>query len=152
MIHTVDPNFLTSKYPKCAVDGGVFFWLALLTPEQVEFLKASTIGTVSAILPNAPWNLGESVSVHPNEMPVLGKSQRKQSQGIGKRAAVDVRTQFSAPIGLTFLSTAEGGMNSFQEYDYLSPASAEIRVYMLDTEVDISHMDFKNTELSGTGQ
>lgn len=76
--------------------------------------KSFDQATVSAILPDAPWNLGESISVRPSEMPILGKSQRKQSRGIGKRAAVEVMAQFAAPTGLTFLSTAEGGMNSFQ--------------------------------------
>lgn len=111
MIRSVDPNFLTSKHPNCALEGGVFFWLALLSPEQVELLKASTLATVSAILPNAPWELGGSVSARPAEMPLPGNSQRK-SRSIGKREAVEVISQSSAPIGLSFLSTAEGTANS----------------------------------------
>lgn len=43
MIQSVDPNFLTSKHPNRALVGGVFFWLALLSPEQVELLRASTL-------------------------------------------------------------------------------------------------------------
>lgn len=44
--------------------------LALLTPEQAEHLKNSTVATVSAILPNAPWKLVGLVGSQSGEMPV----------------------------------------------------------------------------------
>lgn len=147
MIQSLDPNFLTSKHPNCAVEGGVFFWLELLSPEQVEFLRSSTLATVSAILPNAPWELGGLVSSNPAEMPIPGKSQRRRSRSIGKREAVEVMAQLPAPIGLSFLSTAEGDSKSPQEYAYLSPAGAGIRLYMLDTGVDTSHQVFEGTRI-----
>lgn len=118
----------------------------MLSPEQVEFLKTSTLVTVSAILPNAPWELGGSVSAHPAEKPLPEKTQRR-SPSIGKREALKVISELSAPIGLSFLSTAEGTTNSYHRYEYLSPAGAGIRVYMLDTGVDISHQTFRNTRI-----
>lgn len=147
MIQSVDPNFLTSKHPNCALEGGVFFWLALLSPEQVELLRASTLATVSVILPNAPWELGGLVSAHPAEMPIPGKIQRRRSRSIQKREAVGVMRQLPAPIGLSFLSTAEGDSKSVQLYDYLSPAGEGIYVYMLDTGVDTSHQAFESTRI-----
>lgn len=147
MIQSVDPNFLTSKHPNCALEGGVFFWLALLSPEQVELLRASTLATVSAILPNAPWELGGVVSARPAEMPIPGKSQRRRSRSIGKREAVEVITQLPATIGLSFLSTAEGDSKSFEVYNYLSPAGEGISVYMLDTGVDTGHQTFEGTRI-----
>lgn len=146
MIQSVDPNFLTSKHPNCALEGGVFFWLVLLSPEQVELLRASTLATVSAILPNAPWELGGLVSSHPAEMPIPGKSQRRRSRSIRKREAVEVISQLPATIGLSFLSTAEGDSKSLM-YDYLSPAGEGIYVYMLDTGVDTSHQAFEGTRI-----
>ena len=80
-------------------------------------------------------------------MPIPGKSQRRRSRSIGKREAVEVMAQLPAPIGLSFLSTAEGGSKSSQEYAYLSPAGAGIRVYMLDTGVDTSHQAFEGTRI-----
>lgn len=87
------------------------------------------------------------VSSNPAEMPIPGKSQRRRSRSIGKREAVEVMAQLPAPIGLSFLSTAEGGSKSSQEYAYLSPAGAGIRVYMLDTGVDTSHQAFEGTRI-----
>lgn len=83
------------------------------------------------------------VSAYPAEMPLPGQSQRRRTWSIGKREAVEVMSRLPSLIGLSFLSTlAKGTMNPFQPYDYLSPAGAGIRVYMLDTGVNTSHLAF----------
>lgn len=145
MIRSVDPNFTTSNHRTARFKGRYYFWLALFSPEQVEFLKASTLATVSATLLDAPWKLGRWVSSRPAEMP--GKTQRRRSRSIRKREAVEAIRQQYAPVGLSFLSTAEGTTNAFQQYDYLSAAGVGIRGCIFDIGVDKTHPAFHILEV-----
>lgn len=77
------------------------------------------------------------MSSRPAEMP--GKSHRRRSRSIRKREAVEAIRQQYAAVGLSFLFTAEGTTNAFQQYDYLSAAGVGIRGYIFDTGVDKTH-------------
>lgn len=65
----MDGKYLTSVDPMCSVDGGVFFWLAHLLPDQIEQLMQRT-GAVSAIIPNAQLKSTRSMNLGPSQQGV----------------------------------------------------------------------------------
>lgn len=103
---TLDPKFLTSKHPDCPVKDGVYFWLAILTPEQIQFLTDSRTTTIDAVVPNMPWRKVQVVSARPVAAGAPVTSQKK-GRSLRKRETVQVRTGRKITLGLSFLSTPE---------------------------------------------
>lgn len=135
----MDVHYVTTTDPLCKVQGGIFFWMAWLTQEQIGELNAQQSATgIDMIVTNVPYDFGKIISSsHAREVRPLGskKSQRK------KRAALSViRQELSSPA-LSFLSTAEGDLN-VRDYIYLSPAGDGVRVYLVDAGFDSAHPDF----------
>ena len=136
----MDVHYVTTTDPLCKVEGGIFFWMAWLTQEQIDELNAQQSATgIDMIVTNVPYNFGRIISSsHAREARPLGskKSQRK------KRAALSViRQELSSPA-LSFLSTAEGDLN-VRDYIYLSPAGEGVRAYLVDAGFDSAHPDFQ---------
>lgn len=57
----MDPQYLTSIDPLCALKGGVLFWLVGLTREQIDTLRELK-ANVRAVVINIPYHLPEAIS------------------------------------------------------------------------------------------
>lgn len=138
MLSGMDPDYLSSKDPFCTVKEGILFWLAILTPQEIEALKGQT-SAVKAIFPNVeykfggPSNQGAKASVG-----LKGVSPKK------KRAAVRVNKVTVNDPSLSFLSTPPGKKVS-GIYSYFTGAGQGIDVIVIDTGLDYSFAtDFRN--------
>lgn len=140
LIGATDRGYLTSTSPLCAVKGGVLFWLAEFTPEQIAALKHA--GGVRAAVPNGPYSFGE-LNSRPAGTKVPAHQKRKHFEGRATR--VSVAKQENADIALSFLSTPEGKKIS-GTYTYLQPAGAGIRIFVIETAFDPSGSEFKGLE------
>lgn len=141
----LDPHFLISKHPDCLAKGGVYFWLAILTPEQVQFVKNSRMGTVDTIIPNIPYKREQVISVRPVAAGTQGTSQKK-NRNLRKRETVQVRTGRQISLGLSFLSTPETERCTNSDYNYLIPSGEGVRVYMIDG-VDPTHPELQSLRI-----
>ena len=131
MLIKLDPNFVTSKHPDCPGRNGVYFWHALLTLEQVQFLTDSKMNTIDAVVPNMPYKREQMVSARPVAAGAEGTNQKK-SRNLRKRETVQVRTGSQIVLGLSFLSTPETEQCTNSNYNYLVPSGEGVRVYMTD--------------------
>ena len=147
MLVTLDPNFLTSKHPDCTEEDGVYFWLAILTPEQVQFLTDSRTTTIDAIVPDMPWKKVQVVSTRPVAAAGTPVTSQKKSRSLRKRETVQVRTGRKTTLGLSFLSTPETEQCSNSDYNYLIPSGEGVRVYMIDG-VDPNHRELQTLRIS----
>lgn len=145
MLIKLDPKSLTSKHPDCPGNSGVYFWLAILTPEQVQFLKNSRMNTVDAIIPNMPYKREQIVSARPVAAGTRSTSKKK-SRNPRKRDTVQVRTGRQISLGLSFLSTPETERCSNSDYNYLVPSGKGVRVYMIDG-VDPTHSELQTLRI-----
>lgn len=145
MLLTLDPKFLTSKHPDCTVKGGVYFWLAILTPEQVQFLANSRTSTVDAVVPNMPWTKRQVVSARPIAAGAPVTSEKK-SRSLWKRETVQVRSGRQVTLGLSFLSTPETERCSNSDYNYLIPSGAGVHVYTTEG-VDPNHPELQALQI-----
>lgn len=136
----MDGQYVTTTDPLCKVEGGIFFWMAWLTQEQVDELNAQQSATgIEMIVANVPYNFGEIISSRPtSETSPSGKIKKSQ---LKKRAAVSLVQQDLSGPALSFLSTAEGDLN-VRDYIYLSPAGEGVRAYLVDAGFDSGHSDF----------
>lgn len=140
----MDGKYLTSIDPMCSVDGGVFFWLAHLTPDQIEQLRQRT-GAVSAVIPNAQLKSTRSMNLGPSQRRVP-TSQEKNGR-VKKRVSVE-KVRRNAEPNLRFLSTPPGQTENGLYYAYLSaPAFNRVRVYMLGSGADPSSRDLSRLRL-----
>lgn len=139
----MDKKYLTSIDPMCSVEGGVFFWLAHLRPDQIEELRQRS-GAVSAIAPNAQLKSTRSINFGPSQ-PRAPASQ-KRTRPLKKRSLEIVRRK--AEPNLRFLSTPPGQTENGLYYAYLSaPPKNIVRVYMLGSGADPSSWDISRLKL-----
>lgn len=134
----MDGKYLTSVDPMCSVDGGVFFWLAHLTPDQIEQLRQRT-GAVSAIIPNAQLKSTRSINLGPSQQRV--PTSQEKNRRLKKRVSVE-KIRRNAEPSLRFLSTPPGQKENGLLYAFLSaPAGNTVRTYMLGSGADPSSED-----------
>lgn len=100
----MDPNFLTSMNPMCAVKDGVFFWLAVLTKEQIKTLRGVNTA-VKKVIPNLPCKTDETVITSPAKADD-SPSSLKRDYLKKRQNTVKVAEQKLAHAHLNFLSTA----------------------------------------------
>lgn len=138
----MDGRYETSIDPLCDVKGGISFWFARLTPDQVKALQADTLG-VKAVIPNPPYDFGKvNLKLSPAGVPASHKKRR----GLKKRAPLRVVEQYTKDDSLRFLSTAPGQSYSTR-YNYFSEAGAGVIVYMIETGLNrVSEFDESNIE------
>lgn len=134
----MDSHYLTSKDPFCPVKEGVLFWLAILSPQEIEDLKRQT-SAVRAIFPNVEYKFGSSSS-RGTKLPTGAKIVSPKP----KRATVRVNRATVNDPSLSFLSTPPGKKMS-GKYSSFTGAGREIDVYVIDTGLDYSFAtDFRH--------
>lgn len=144
VLAVMDGKYLTSIDPMCSVDGGVFFWLAHLTPDQIEQLRQRT-GAVSAIIPNAQLKSTRSINLGPSQRRV--PTSQEKNRRLKKRVSVE-KIRRNAEPNLRFLSTPPGQTENGLYYAFLStPADNTVRVYMLGSGADPSSRDLSRLRL-----
>lgn len=129
--------------PMCPVKDGVLFWLAQITPEDIDLLKSG--GRVGSIVPNVPFQ-SEIVSTSPPGEKVPA-SRKKRSTGVEKRATVNVVKQETGDPSLTFLSSPPWKINS-GFYAYFSNAGEGVRVYDIDTGCNTIGIEFGDLSIN----
>lgn len=155
-IGKIDGRFLTSRDPLCAVEGGVLFWLAKLTPDQIDFLKRMTTA-VRAITPNSPyhfsdltrtsttrWTKRDTEESDPTTTTTTTTIRNVNKKRIAELRVVKQKFKKIDP-SLTFLSTSLNQGNTHDEYAFSSSSGSGIRVYIVDTGLDRS---FRNIDFS----
>lgn len=138
MIIEMNPKLLTQRHPRCGKNGGVFFWLAWLTPEQVEALRTDKSG-VESIVTNIEaegLRMGVDPRAQSNE-PDFTKAlfvpkTWKRSTRVEKRSKVNVVEQVAADLSLNFLSTAPG-KQMHSTYKYFAQGGTGVTVLVIDT-------------------
>lgn len=151
-IEKIDGRFLTSRDPLCRVEGGVLFWLAKLTPDQIVFLKRMTTA-VRAITPNSPYHFSDLTRTSTTRWTKRGIKDLDPTtittRNRTKKRTADLRVvkQKFKKIdpSLTFLSTSLNQENTHDEYAFFSSGGSGIRVYVVDTGLDRS---FRNIDFS----
>lgn len=134
----MDPKLLTQRHPRCGKNEGVFFWLAWLTPGQVETLRTDSLD-VESIVANIEaegLRMGVDPRVQSNEpdftkTPLVPKTW-KRSTRVEKRSKVNVVEQVVADLSLNFLSTAPG-KQMHSTYKYFAQAGTGVTVLVIDT-------------------
>lgn len=124
----MDGWYETSIDPLCEVEGGVSYWFAKLTQDQIKALEADTIA-VKAVMPNPPYDFGK---VNMKLSPAGAPGSHKKRSRLKKRLPVRVVEQYTKDDSLRFLSTAPGQPYSTR-YSYFSEAGTGVYVYMIDT-------------------
>lgn len=140
-IAAIDAQFLTSINPLCSAKDGVFFWLAKLTPQQVELLRKD-ISSVKSVVRNGRWNfggVGESSSQ--SEVPASQKRSHLQERTIQK-----VVKQVAADQSLSFLSTAPWKQNS-DKYTFFPMAGTHVRIFVIEKGSDPTSAEFAGREI-----
>lgn len=140
-IATIDTRFLTSRDPFCAEKGGVFFWLAKLTPQQVVLLKKD-VSSVKSIVRNGRWNFG---GVGESSSRLNFPASRKRSY-LQKRTRQKVVKQVAVDQSLSFLSTAPWKQNS-NKYTFFPQAGAHVRVFVVEKGLDPTSAEFSGREI-----
>ena len=148
-ISKIDGRFLTSRDPLCAFEGGVLFWLAKLTPDQIIFLKKMTTA-VRAITPNSPYHFSDltrtSTSRWAKEFDQTTKTTTDRNKKRAPPALIVVKQKFKLiDPSLTFLSTSLNQENTHNEYAFFSSGGSGVRVYIVDTGLDRS---FRNIDFN----
>lgn len=127
----MDGRYETSIYPLCEVKGGVSFWFARLTPDQIKALQADTIG-VKAVISKPPYDFGK---VNIKLSSAGSPASYKRRSGLKKRDPVSVVEQYTKDDSLRFLSTAPG-QPYLTKYSYFSEAGAGVNLYMIETSLN----------------
>lgn len=141
MLSVMNVGYRVIVDPMCPVKDGVLFWLAEITPEDIDLLKSG--GGVGSIVPNLPFR-SEVVSTSPpgEKFPAI----RKRST-VEKRATVNVVKQKTSDPSLTFLSSPPWKINS-ESYAYFSKAGEGVRVYDIDTGCNTIGSEFGDLSIS----
>lgn len=145
----MDNRYMTSINPLCSVKGGVAFWIAKLTPEQIETLRNEP-DNVKAITPNSPY---ESDDLKRGPVPTGQQFEVPAIHNRGnlkKRAGLYIESQATTDFSLTFLSTPKDKLNKGQnrKYVWLTPDEPTVRdrepvrVYLVGTGADMKQGDF----------
>lgn len=149
-ISKFDGRFLTSRDPMCALEGGVLFWLAKLTPDQITFIKKITTA-VRAITPNSPYHFSDLTRTSTSRWTKRGNQESDSTTNNKNKqrsppALRVVKQKFSnIDPSLTFLSTSLNQENTHDEYAFFSSSGSGVRVYIVDTGLDRS---FRNIDFS----
>lgn len=145
MLSEIDNQYWASTNPLCHSQGGIAFWVARLTPNQVLAIRGK--GTaVRAITPNTPFSMDDlrRVPAARTKAPVKAKAYH-----LKKRGRLYVKKQLAADRSLTFLSTPKGKTNENRGYAYLSSSTGTpgirniIRIYVIDSGYDWLNTDFQ---------
>ncbi len=141
----MDGQYKTSTDPLCRLKHGISFWLAKLTPEQIDALKEQT-SAVRAITLNPLFEFGDlkrssAVTKRTKVSPTDKRISRK------KRVPLTVIKQETADPSLSFLSTPMDKPNSDFKYSYFLQAGRGVRVYVIDTGLDWNNENFDRTPL-----
>lgn len=134
----MDAKFQTVPHANCKVEGAVFFWLAWLTPAQIESVKKQ-IEAVQSIMPNIKAE-SNPISVNtvgqsdapPAFNPENAPFRHKRSHRVEKRVKVNVVKRETEDPSLRFLSTAQR-KEMGAEYSHLNPAGDGVTVYIVDS-------------------
>lgn len=157
-IREIDGRFLTSRDPLCPVEGGVLFWLAKLTPDQIIFLKKMTTA-VRAITANSPYHFSDltrtstsrwtkrgNKEFDPTTVTTVTTTTTNRNKKRTPPALIVVKQKFKQiDPSLTFLSTSLNQENTHDEYAFFSSGGSGVRVYIVDTGLDRS---FRNIDFS----
>lgn len=141
MLSVMNVGYRVIVDPMCPVKDGVLFWLAEITPEDIDLLKSG--GGVGSIVPNVPFR-SEVASISPAGEKV--SASRKRST-VEKRATVNVVKQETSDPSLTFLSSPPWKINS-ESYAYFSKAGEGVRVYDIDTGCNTIESEFGGLSIS----
>ena len=134
----MNAKFLTQRHPRCGDNEGVFFWLAWLTPGQVENLRKDSLA-IESIVANIEAE-GQRMGVDPQaqsnipdftQAPLASKTW-KRSTRVEKRSKVNVVEQLVDDLSLNFLSTAPG-KQIHSTYKYFAQAGTGVTVLVIDT-------------------
>lgn len=136
----MNPKLLTQRHPRCGKKNeGVFFWLAWLTPGQVETLRTDRLGVesiVANIEAEGPYTVldprAQSNDPDFTKALLVPKTRKRSSRGVEKRSKVNVVEQPGADLSLNFLSTAPG-KQMHSTYKYFAQAGAGVTVLVIDT-------------------
>ena len=90
LLQQIDGNYLTSIKLLCPVEPGVLFWVAMLTPQEIEAFQRLN-RAVKDIIPDIPYEFEDFVS-DPTGQEIRGP-QIKRSYPKNKRAMVSVIKQ-----------------------------------------------------------
>lgn len=138
----MDSGYLTSKDPLCPLSGGIFYWIANLTPQQIDSLRQQT-KTVRAVTPNGPYVLSDlkrpSRWTKGTEVPTIGNKNRLNKRDILTVARETFLT--GSDPSLTFLSTPLNQRNTDKTYAYFSQAGSGVRAYIIDTGLEVPNND-----------
>lgn len=134
----MNAKFLTQRHPRCGENEGVFFWLAWLTPGQVETLRKDSLA-IESIVANIEAE-GQRMGVDPRaqsnipdftQAPLASKTWKRSSR-VEKRSKVNVVEQVVDDLSLNFLSTAPGKQIR-STYKYFAQAGTGVTVLVIDT-------------------
>lgn len=146
MLGEIDNQYWASTNPLCPSQGGIAFWVARLTPNQVLAIRGTKGTAVRDITPNTPFSIDDlrRVPAAPINAPVKAKAHHFK-----KRASLHVKKQLAADLSLTFLSTPVEKTNENRGYAYLSSSTGKpetrktIRIYVIDSGYDWLNSDFQ---------
>lgn len=146
MLSEMDNQYWASTNPLCPAQGGIAFWVASLTPNQVLAIRGTEGTAVKDITPNTPFSMDDlrRVPAARTEAPVKAKPRH-----LKKRGSLYVKKQLAADRSLTFLSTPEGKTNENRGYAYLSSSTGTpeirktVRIYVIDSGYDWLNTDFQ---------
>ncbi len=139
LLSEMDSGFLTSTDPLCAMEGGVSFWLAELSQEQVDTVNQQTTA-VKGVEPETPYEIGQ-LKVTPSEAARTKIPAMEKRYSLEKRIPHTVIKQMDADISLSFLSTPKNKLNS-GTYAYFGQAGFGIRLYLVDTGLNALDDEF----------
>lgn len=125
----MDSQFLTSIHPLCAVEGGVGFFVARLSTQQVEALRRQEAGVKAVELnPMSKMSKVGNPTTTGEEVPA---SVGFKKRFIEKRAQVNIIRQENADPSLIFLSSAPSKPTT-SKYFYFEEAGTQIRIYIVN--------------------
>lgn len=154
ILRKIDSEYWKCEDPLCPLNGGVAFWVAKLTPSQIDSLLNQPTSAVKAITPNTPFRTEDLRGVSPEVPQIQIPAQNKRSH-LHKREALFVTQQRGADQSLTFLSTPIGKQNTDPESKYayltrgigLDPNRKRVRIYMVGTGIDLSIPEFNDGQV-----
>lgn len=146
MLSEMDNQYWASTNPLCPSQGGIAFWVARLTSDQILAIRRTKGTAVRDITPNTPFTMNDlrRVPAAQKKTPVKAKARP-----LKKRGSLYVKKQLAADLSLTFLSTPEGKTNENRGYAYLSSSTGSskirktIRIYVIDSGYDWLNSDFQ---------
>lgn len=140
ILSRMDTQYFTSSDPLCHKKGGVSFWLARLTPQQIIKLREDT-KSVRDVVPNIPFEYADPrMSFGREKAPAISETNSF------KKRDLRVVKQDPADVSLSFLSMTLDGPIA-RTYSYFSQGGRGTRVYVLCGGMDLTVDDLSNTEI-----